>query len=275
MSKMRLPTDQKVYLVLVASASAGTFATFVTGIQPGIIAPVLSALIILVGNFAVFRAAASAIGKVHAVQGLGAVLTVGILSELLGLYTGFPFGTYRYNEAWAPVLPMPGNHFFPLMLPLAWTMVVGAASLSASRAAEPFSRRAWLISVLSVALLATAVDFAMEPVMVDALGYWTWRGPTHGFSAPWQNAVGWFFVSAIGCLPLTARLAGAKNKIESGAGTLVLAGHLVVMSAVAATHTHVGNSRMTLVGVAVLSYLWISQAMKGLLQRKKSEVPVG
>lgn len=272
---MRLPTDQKVYLALVASACAGTFATFLTGIQPGMIAPVLSALIILVGNFAVFRAAAAVIGKVHAAQGLGAVLTVGVLSELLGLYTGFPFGTYRYNEDWAPVVPMPGNHFFPLMLPLAWTMVVGAASLAASRTADPSGRQTWLPSVLSVALLATAVDFAMEPVMVDALGYWTWLGPTHGFSAPWQNAIGWFFVSAIGCLPLTARLAGAKNRIESGAGALVLAGHLVVMSAVAATHIQFGNSRMTLVGVAVLSYLWISQAMRGLLRRKGPGVPVG
>lgn len=272
---MRLPTDQKVYLVLVASACAGTAATFLTGIQPGIIAPVLSALIILVGNFAVFRAAASAIGKVHAAQGLGAILAVGVLSELLGLYTGFPFGNYRYNPAWAPIITLPGNHFFPLMLPLAWTMVVGAASLAASRPAEPSSRWQLLISVLSVAMLATAVDFVMEPVMVDALEYWTWLGPTHGFSAPWQNALGWFFVSAIGCLPLTARLANAKNNSESGAGALVLAGHLVVMSAVAATHLHFGNSRMTLVGLALLSSLWISQAIRGIRQRKKSEVPIG
>lgn len=246
----------KAYIGLVAFAVAGTVLTFVTNLDPGPIAPVSSLLIILVGSWCVFRAAAQTIGYARAAAGLVTILIVGLVSEIAGLYTGFPFGTYRYTSEWAPTIPLPGGQLFPIALPFAWTMVVGSASLVAHGFFKRLSPGPKWVGVAFAAFLATAVDFAMEPVTVDALNYWKWQDPTHIFSAPWSNAVGWLTVSSVGSALLTSSLVTSKKADESRTGLVVLAGHLALMTVVALTHLNKGNTRMTIAGVLAIAVCW-------------------
>lgn len=146
---------------------------------------------------------------------IAAVLGVGAGSEILGMYTGYPFGRYEYTEAWWPTVPMPGDHRFPLLLPFAWAMIAGGCARWLHR------RPIWLIG-----LAAAAVDLVMEPVMVQRLEYWRWLdgGPLPG-GVPLLNFIGWFLVSTA-----AAWLLGESDEAPCEAGW-VLVGHLALVSA--------------------------------------------
>ena len=110
----------------------------------------------------------------------------------------------------AAVIAMVG---FPLLLPLAWLLVAGGSYLVA--------RRAWL-----GAILATAADFVMEPVMVQRLGYWRWLepGPLPG-GAPWLNPIGWFVCTWVAGLILSRR--ERKSTLDA---PVVLGGFLLLVA---------------------------------------------
>lgn len=123
-----------------------------------------------------------------------AVLLVGSAAELVGLYTGWPFGRYVYTTAWWPVLSLPRGHFFPVLLPFAWLMIVVAAwatirSLGLSSAK---------VGAVGVGLLAAIVDIPLEYAVVRNLDYWRWLEKTSGLPAPLQNSIGWFLVATAG-----------------------------------------------------------------------------
>ncbi len=121
-----------------------------------------------------------------------ALFLVGLTVELVGLYSKFPFGEYRYTGEWQPSVQIPGGLEFPLLLPVAWVLVVGASTLILP------SPCPWRRSLLAAAL-ATAIDFFMEPTMIHILQYWTWPGHA-GLYAPLTNAFGWFLTSLLGSL---------------------------------------------------------------------------
>ncbi|MFQ3669378.1 MAG: carotenoid biosynthesis protein, partial [Fimbriimonadaceae bacterium] len=193
----------KVYLGLVAFSLAGSAVSRLTGLDPGPIAPVAAALTLLTGFAAAFAPVWQAIGPKRALAAGAFVLTVGAASEIAGLYTGLPFGRYAYTDAWFPTVPLPGGHFFPLLLPFAWFLMAGSAYLVVSRLAQGrdgTGSRPPLWVVPGGALLAAALDVPMEPVMTDVLGYWVWLDPTWPIGgpvlgAPLMNAVGWVATS--------------------------------------------------------------------------------
>lgn len=141
-----------------------------------------------------------------------AVVALGAASEIVGLYTGFPFGSYTYSENWWPTVPLPDDHRFPILLPFAWGMIAGAA------AAANWRRPVWMAG-----LLAAMVDLVMEPAMADVLGYWTWapRGPLPG-GAPLLNFFGWFLVASLAALVL------GTSERKQAEPTLVLAGQVLL-----------------------------------------------
>lgn len=123
---------------------------------------------------------------------LGAT-TIGGLAELVGVATGYPFGSYAYTNRWFPVVDVPSLGFYPLLLPLAWFLVVGGCYALASRLA----RGHWPVPL--TALLAALADaLVIEPVMAGPLAYWRWDppGPLPG-GAPILNTLGWLGVSAL------------------------------------------------------------------------------
>ena len=103
--------------------------------------------------------------------------SIGLLIELLGSRTGFPFGVYTYEGAPAPTL-----FSVPLIVPLGWFSLVLSAHLLANG-------RPWLTG-----LLVVAWDLGLEALM-PLKGYWQWLDPNpFWYGAPIQNYLAWFAV---------------------------------------------------------------------------------
>ncbi len=115
-------------------------------------------------------------------RALAVVLIGAWLIEYIGSTTGLPFGAYHYTEQLQPQL---GG--VPLLIPLAWLMMLPAAWTVAALLA-PHNRIAFT-AVAGAAL--TAWDLFLDPQMV-AWGFWTWHTPGGYFGIPWLNFLGWF-----------------------------------------------------------------------------------
>jgi uncharacterized membrane protein len=170
----------KLYLGMIAFSLMGTLLTALTDTNPEPVKPVASLLTIAFGFISIARAA-------HWGYAL-AVLLVGAAAEICGVFTGYPFGRYEYTDRWWPTLELSQGHVFPVLVPFAWFLVAGGCSV----ALKPIGKA----SLVFAPIVATLIDFFMEPVMVRVLGYWRWidSGPLPG-GAPWMNAVGWFATS--------------------------------------------------------------------------------
>jgi uncharacterized membrane protein len=174
----------RLYVISIVFSCLGVAAQKFLKVNPGPIAPIMSAVIMLSGAGAV----AVSIRNWRAVIG---VVTIGTVSEIIGLFSGIPFGRYEYTDRWVPTVPLGAEHRFPLLLPLAWLMMVGGSSL--------FVRQyltGWRL-VVGTGALAAAIDIPMERAMTDVLGYWRWMPPGPLYGAPVLNTLGWF---AVGCI---------------------------------------------------------------------------
>lgn len=191
---------------------AGTALTRATGLNPGPIAPIASIATILTGVYAIFG---------QQWRRMIPVLMIGAVAELLGLYTGFPFGAYAYTDRWIPTLPLPGDHRFPLILPFAWALIAGA-----SWAISP--GRGWQRALLA-GLIAASIDLPMEAIMTGPLDYWRWKqpGPLPG-GAPIANFLGWFAVATIAAAFLN-HSDDRENTYNPLAAALILAGFALLM----------------------------------------------
>lgn len=140
------------------------------------------------------------------------ILSIGAAFEVLGMYTGFPFGRYVYTGAWWPSLPLPGEHQFPLPLPFAWLLVVlGSASLY-----QRFVKKTGvLVGAVGVGFIAALVDLPMELPMTQTLKYWRWESTSLFVGAPLQNFFGWVLVSSVGAFFL---LCDPSFRIEAQPG---------------------------------------------------------
>jgi uncharacterized membrane protein len=200
----------RIFLGLVVFSITGTILTRYTGLDPGPIKPVASLLTIASGVIA--------LSKLARLSRLLAVIGIGAASEIVGLYTGLPFGRYEYTSRWWPTVVLPGDHRFPLLLPFAWFLIAGGCAL----AMRPLGKFALILAPL----LATLIDLFMEPVMTKTLGYWRWldRGELPG-GAPWLNPVGWFVVSLVATLILVKGKSPAKMD-----PAWVLAGYVALLA---------------------------------------------
>ena len=203
---------ERAYLILIGVGIVGTVFSQIFNIEPGPIKPVTSILIITIATLLIWHHLCQ-FHPVHKIAiTLGAVFTIGTTSEVIGLFTGNPFGEYRYTNAWQPTISLGNRVEFPLLLPFAWVMIVGTVTILA-KALLPKSH--FLMQSIGAALMATLIDFVMEPVLTLSLEYWKWNEPTHIFCAPWENAFGWFFVSLLGSVPLTYLLRVTKKQGEN------------------------------------------------------------
>ncbi|CAN5487152.1 carotenoid biosynthesis protein [soil metagenome] len=110
----------------------------------------------------------------------------GLLVELVGVATGFPFGTYTYSDR---IGPMVGE--VPVIIPLAWSML-GYPSLVLART---ITTSPWLGISIGAGALA-AWDLYLDPQMV-AEGYWEWSGtgPNLIGTVPATNYLAWLGTS--------------------------------------------------------------------------------
>lgn len=123
-----------------------------------------------------------AFGARYAFTYLGIALSFGFLVELMGLKTGWPFGTYEYDPSLGPQL-----FDIPLVVPFAWAMIAHPILCVARRVAGN-----WVF--LYGGFGHMAYDLFLDPQMVTA-GRWTWEvtGSHVPFTpeVPLSNAFGW------------------------------------------------------------------------------------
>jgi putative membrane protein len=119
-----------------------------------------------------------------------ALLVMGLawLIEFTGSTTGYPFGAYHYTDLMQPQI---GG--VPILIPLAWLMMLPPAWVVARRIAGPHSRLAF---IGWSALAMTTWDLFLDPQMV-AWGLWVWAQPDGYFGIPWINFLGWLLASAL------------------------------------------------------------------------------
>jgi uncharacterized membrane protein len=164
-------------LIPVAQWSNGGrgFAALVTA---GVLSQLSAVLVVLAGLFPVRRMACVAI----------LVLVLTWTAEFIGLKTGIPFGNYQYTPLMQPQL---GG--VPILIPLAWLMMLPPAWGIASRI---FSPRMRLAFAAASGLAFTAWDLYLDPQMVGN-GLWTWEQPGLYFGIPLINFLGWWLISTV------------------------------------------------------------------------------
>lgn len=221
------------YFGLIVFSLLGMAASAAFKLDAGPIPPIASALIILFGWLTILGPVSDELERRVAIRAMLVVLVLGAASEIVGIYTGFPFGRYAYTQAWQPTVTLPGGHAFPLLLPVAWGMIAGACTLLYCRFLTP------TISIFLAALTATIYDIPMEVVLSSEGGYWQWLDPTFPIGpglppgVPLMNAVGWFAVTALASLSLHAHGIGRVRAAKHGG--LVLLGFLVLLAGQYAT----------------------------------------
>ncbi len=109
--------------------------------------------------------------------------------EYIGHTTGFPFGGYRYTDQLQPQL---GG--VPLLIPLAWMMMLPPSWAVAQRIADRFKQRRAALIIVS-ALAFTAWDLFLDPQMVG-WSLWLWDQPSGYFGIPLVNFAGWLAAAA-------------------------------------------------------------------------------
>ena len=138
------------------------------------------------------------------------LLTAGwaMLWEIVGVATGFPFGSYHYTG---------DNLFFgiPPFLPFGWfaqsypAFVVGRIALHGKVDPFPASGR-WLgrLSAIVISSFAlTAFDFVWDPTQAGSPQpnpEWVWANPGSYYGIPLSNFLGWLFTGF--CIYLSMEL---------------------------------------------------------------------
>ncbi len=115
--------------------------------------------------------------------------------EVLGVYTGFPFGGYHYTDILAPA---PAG--VPLAIGAAWIALMGYTCDVLHRMRIPVVWRP-----LIGAAWMTAMDLVIDPPAAGPLNYWFWEGESAYYGIPLTNFLGWFGLSAVLLLLLPHR----------------------------------------------------------------------
>lgn len=113
--------------------------------------------------------------------------------EEIGVRTGLIYGSYVYSDMLGPKL---GN--VPIVVPLAWFMMIYPSWLIAGTLLGSFSKveiwKAILTRSFVAAVVMTMWDVVMEPSMA-ARGNWIWLDRGSYFGVPMQNFVGWILTT--------------------------------------------------------------------------------
>jgi uncharacterized membrane protein len=216
----------RIYLGLVIFSLLGSAFSSAFKLNATWIARPTTILTIAMACLAVTHLFTRAFGPQKTLLVAAGVFSVGAASEVVGLYTRFPFGYYQYTADWWPTVLLPQDKYFPLLLPFAWLMMASAGYFAALRITS-----GWKAVTLG-ALLASLVDLVMEPVMVHRLGYWVWPegGPLPG-GVPLMNFVGWFVTCFVAGAIWKAN--GSEDICTGWDGAWVLVGHLALVAGMA------------------------------------------
>ncbi len=110
----------------------------------------------------------------------GTNVLLGYAIELIGIQTGYPFGSYTYTEVLQPQLLG-----VPLAIAMAWGSLVGLWTY--------LGPKGRLRRALWVAAGAAAIDLLLEPYATAIRHYWHWEAP----DVPLTNYLAWGLFAAL------------------------------------------------------------------------------
>jgi uncharacterized membrane protein len=161
----------------------------------------LSVLTVLLAGAACVVHALGTAGPVWTAAFVVVVVVGAFAVEVLGIATGFPFGSYEYSHSLGPLLAG-----VPLLVPLAWLMMAYPCWLMATRLVAGRSTAGRLVfgRVVTTGVTAGAAmaawDVFLDPQMVAA-GHWTWADPSPALPGvahvPLTNLVGWLVSASV------------------------------------------------------------------------------
>jgi putative membrane protein len=125
---------------------------------------------------------------------------LGMLVEVLGVNTGFPFGTYYYTQKF-------GTQVFgvPLIIGLNWVLLSYCCGLLV----QPYFNND-LLKIVAASALMLALDLLLEPFAIQHT-FWVWKDVT----PPIENFLSWFVVSLPIQWVFRKQMAGSSNKIST------------------------------------------------------------
>jgi putative membrane protein len=122
----------------------------------------------------------------------------GFTIEMIGVATGYPYGSFYYGDSLGPKVA----NLVPYLLPLSWVpLVLGAVSATAPEGKIDVWRR--ILWVFSAAVLLTLVDGVLDPGAVS-LGFWMWPEDGLYYGVPVSNYLGWLLSSSLAAAILLA-----------------------------------------------------------------------
>jgi uncharacterized membrane protein len=133
------------------------------------------------------------LGWRRALAFFGLTFVISLAFEYAGVKTGFIFGHYHYTDVLDPKL----FGTVPLVIPMAYFMVIYPSYMMANLIARsrvsgsPAGISGLLLVSLLTALIMTAWDLVMDPVMVYDVKAWVWEEGGSYFGIPFRNFVGW------------------------------------------------------------------------------------
>ena len=148
------------------------------------------------------------LGFRNAVVFVGLALGISLSFEVVGVRSGWPFGSYYYTEKLGWKL----FGLVPILVPMAWFIMMYAShTLSAfllwDSRVEGSPKQLWVHNHVRrairhaalAAVVMTAWDLVLDPLMV-AHGHWVWLQGGCYFGIPVQNFAGWLGMTFIVCL---------------------------------------------------------------------------
>ena len=118
--------------------------------------------------------------------------------EIVGIATGWPYGTFTYHVELGPMIAG-----VPLGLPLFFVPLVLNSVLVVTLLLARWSLPTRLLAALGVVI---AVDLALDPGAVS-LGFWSYTEPSSYYEVPLSNYRGWVLSGAVAVTAVTAGFA--------------------------------------------------------------------
>ena len=147
----------------------------------------------------------SAFGLLHAVFTLGwrrtlwflgLAVFVSLAFEVIGVWTGWPYGEYFYTD----VLGVKILGAVPVLIPFAYFMMLYPSHVIVNLIIDGQSTSAQRrpLGIVAAGVLTgivmTGWDLTTDPVMVGEVGAWVWEDGGPYFGIPMQNFAGWVLV---------------------------------------------------------------------------------
>ncbi len=108
---------------------------------------------------------------------------IGFIVEVIGVYSGFPFGQYKYGSAFGlKVLAV------PIMIGVNWAVL----NYCSIQIVKKIGVKSFWISILFSALIMTGIDFLIEQICMH-YNFWHFYSGKAGMA----NYIAWFFTSSI------------------------------------------------------------------------------